>query len=131
MHGYASEDTFAERCDHLVVVFDFLAYEAAECAAVLFVYDDVVSHVDKTACEVTGVGGFQCRVGKTLTRTVGRDEVFEHRQTFLEVCQNRVFDDLASFGTGLLGFRHKTTHACKLTDLVFRTTGTRVEHHEH
>jgi hypothetical protein len=55
---------------------------------------------------------------------VGRDEVFQHRKAFLEVRQNRVLDNLATFSTCLLGLGHKTTHAGKLTDLVLRTTRT-------
>ena len=88
-----------------------------------------MGHVDQTAGKITGVGCLERGVGKTLTGTVGRDEVFEHRKAFLEVCKNRVFDDLASFGTALLGLGHKATHAGELTDLVFRTTGAGVEHH--
>ena len=83
-----------------------------------------MSHVDKTAGKVTGIGGLKRGVGKTLTGTVGRDEVLKHRQTLLEVRKNRVLDDLTTFGTALLRFRHKTTHTGELTDLVLRTTRT-------
>ncbi len=78
VYGYASEDAFTERSHNFVVVLDFGAYESAECAAVLFVDNHVVSHVDETACEVTGVGCFQGGVGKTLTGTVCGDEVFQY-----------------------------------------------------
>ena len=47
-----------------------------------------------SARQVTGIGCFQRRIGQTLTGTVRRDEVFEHRKTLLEVRENRVFDDL-------------------------------------
>lgn len=98
MNRNAAEDAFAERGNHLVVVLDFGANEAAERAAVFLVDDDIVGHVDKTAGKITGVGCLEGRIGKTFTCTVGGDEVFEHREAFLEVGENRVFDDLAAFG---------------------------------
>ena len=58
-----------------------------------------------------------------------RNEVLEHRHSLFEVRQNRVLDNLLSFGTGFLGLCHQTTHTRELLDLVLRTTGTRVEHH--
>ena len=88
-------------------------------------------HVNQTACEVSGVGRFHGRVGKTLTGTVRRNEVFQHRHTLFEVREDGVFDNLLSFGTSLLRLGHQTTHTRELLNLVFRTTGTRVEHHEH
>ncbi len=131
MNRHTSEDSFAKRSHNLVVVLYFTAYEAAESTAILFTYNNVVSHIDQTTGKITGVGSFQSGVGKTLTGTVGRDKVFQHRQTFLEVRQNRVLDNLATFSSGLLRFRHKTTHTGQLTNLVLRTTGTRIKHHEH
>ena len=62
---------------------------------------------------------------------MGGDEVFEHREAFLEVGKNRVLDDLSAFSTGFLRFCHKTTHTGKLTDLVLRTTCSGVKHHEY
>ena len=62
---------------------------------------------------------------------MSRDEVFEHRHTLFKVRDNRVLNNGVAFGTSLLGFTHQTTHTGKLLDLVFRTTGTRIEHHEY
>ena len=66
-----SEDSLGERCDNLVVVLDLTAHEATEGSAVLFADNHVMGHVDKTTGEVSGVGGLQGGVGKTLARTVG------------------------------------------------------------
>ena len=118
MNRHAAEYTLSERCHNLVVVLDFGAYESAQGSAVLFVDDYVVGHVDQTAGKITGVGGLERGVGKTLAGTVGRDEVFEHAQTFLEVGENRVLDDLTAFCAALLGLGHKTAHTGKLTDLI-------------
>ena len=60
---------------------------------------------------------------------MGRDEVLQHRQTFLKVRKDRVLDDLTAFGTGFLRLGHQTTHTGKLTDLLLRTTGTGIQHH--
>ena len=129
MNRYTAQNTFAQRSHYFVVVLYFSAYKAAECTAVFFVDNYVVGHVDQTAGKITGVGGLKRGIRKTFSGTVGRDEVFQHRQTLLEVRKNRVLDNLAAFGAGLLGLCHKTTHTGQLTNLVFRTTGTRVEHH--
>ncbi len=88
-----------------------------------------MSHIDQTASQITGVGSLQGGIGKTLAGTVGRDEVLQHGEAFLEVGKNRVFNDLAAFGTGLLRLGHKATHAGQLADLVLATTSARVEHH--
>src|SRR5438132_83405 len=54
--------------------------EAAVGAAVLLADDDVLGDVDQTTGEVTRVGGTEGGVGQTLTSTVSRDEVLQHRQ---------------------------------------------------
>ena len=88
-------------------------------------------HINETTGQIPGIGRLQRRIGKTFTCTVRRDEVFQHRKALFEVRQNRVLDDLTTFGAGLLRFGHKTTHTGKLTNLLFRTTGSRVKHHEY
>ena len=88
-------------------------------------------HVYQTTGQVTGVGRLHGGIGKTLTGTVGRDEVLQHRHTLLEVRQNWVLNNLVSFGTCLLRLSHQTTDTRKLFDLVLTTTGTRVQHHEY
>ena len=52
-------------------------------------------------------------------------EVFEYVKTFTEVGLNRKLNGL----TGCI--RHKSTHTCKLLDLLVTTTGTGVGHHEY
>ena len=131
VHGNTAEDALTQRGDDLIAVFEGGANEPAQCAAVFLGDDDVVRDVDETARQVTGVGRLQGGVGQTLAGTVRRDEVFEHRHTLFEVRENRVFDDLRTFGTGFLRLGHQTTHTSQLGDLVSRTTGSGVEHHEH
>ena len=79
--------------------FDFLTSrhcQTAQCATVFFSDDDIMRHVNETTGQVTGVGGLQSGIGQTLTGTVCGNEVFQHRQTFLEVRQNRVFNDFST-----------------------------------
>ena len=130
VHGNAAKDALTQRGDNLVAVFEGSADQSAQCAAVFFGDDDVVRDVDETAGQVTGVGRLQGGVGQTLAGTVRRDEVFEHRHALLEVRENRVFDDLRTFGSGFLRLGHQTTHTGQLGNLVGRTTGARVKHHE-
>ena len=86
-------------------------------------------NVNKTTSQISGVGSLHGGIGKTLTGTVGRDEVLQHAHSLLEVRQDRVLDNLCTLSTSLLWLGHKSTHTGKLTDLVFRTTGSRVKHH--
>ena len=90
-----------------------------------------MSHVDKTTCEVSGVGSLHSRISKTLTGTVRSDKVLLHRHTLLQVRKNRVLNDGVALGTSLLRLGHQTTHTSKLGNLIGRSTGTRVKHHVH
>ena len=60
---------------------------------------------------------------------MGRDEVLQHAQPLLEVREDGVFDNLRGIGRRFLGFGHQTTHPGELTNLLFRTTGSGVQHH--
>ena len=124
VNRHTAKDTLAQRSHNLIVVLDFTAYKASQCAAILFADNDIVGNIYQTTCQITCVGSLQRRVGKTLTGTVSRDKVFQHAQPLLEVRQNRVLDNLATFRTGFLRLSHQTTHTGQLTDLVFRSTRT-------
>ena len=54
-------------------------------AAIIVGHHQVLGHVDESAGEVTGVRGFQGRIGQTFTGAMGRDEVLEDVQAFAEV----------------------------------------------
>ena len=129
VNRHTAKDTVVELGDDLVALFDGGALKTTERAAVFLGDDDVVADIDQTASQITGVGRLHSRIGKTLTGTVRRNEVFEHRHTLLEVGENRVLNNLLSLGTSLLRLSHQTTHTGELLNLVFRTTGSRVEHH--
>ena len=115
----------------LVAILQCRTNKSAQRSTIFLVDDDVMRNVDKTTCKISGIGRLHGCVGKTLTGTVGRDEVFEYRHTVLEVGKNRILDNRRAFGTGFLRFGHQSAHTRKLTNLVLRTTGTGVEHHEY
>ncbi len=85
----------------------------------------ILSDVYQTACQITGVSGFQRGIRKTLTSTVSRDEVLKYAQTFTEVRSDRRFND------GAVRLGHQTTHTGQLTNLGSRTTRPGVSHHVH
>jgi hypothetical protein len=92
-------------------------------AAIMDADDAVLRHVDQTAGQIARVRRLERGIGQTLPGAVGRVEVFKNGQTFLEVRDDRRFDDLAR----RLG--HQAAHPAKLLHLDDRTPGTRVGHH--
>ncbi len=85
--------------------------------------DAVLRHVDETAGQVARVRRLQRGVGQALAGAVGRVEVLEHGQAFLEVRDDRRLDDLAR----RLG--HQAAHAGELAHLGRRAAGAGVAHH--
>ena len=121
--GRAAEHPLAERRDHFAPIDHRTDGDAVDGAAVDHEDDAVLSDVDQTSGQVTGVRGLQRRIGEALTGAVGGVEVLQHRQPFLEVRDDRRLDDLA----GRLG--HQPAHAGKLFHLRGRAAGSRVGHH--
>lgn len=124
----ATEDTLVERCDDVLSLLDLTTDDTAERTAVLLGDDHIGGDIDETTGQVTGVGGLECRIGESLTGTVGGDEVVEYREPFLEVGQDRILHRLGSLAAAdRLG--HQTTDTGELLDLIGRSTGTGVHHH--
>src|SRR5262249_14873512 len=121
--GDATEDARAERGHHGAGVDDGAHLDAKLGAAVIGRDDAVLCDVDQTAGQVAGVRGLPTGVGQAPAGALGRVEVLEHRQTFLEVGDDRRLDDL----TGRLG--HQPAHAGKLAHLRRRAARTRMRHH--
>src|SRR5579859_4829749 len=122
VEGNAAHDAVAERFNFDARFDDRLHVNAVVGPAVDFVDDDVLRHVHEAAGKVAGVGGFQRRVGKTLTSAVRGDEVFQHGEAFAEVGSDGRLDDFA----GRLG--HQAAHTGKLADLLLGTARTGVGH---
>src|SRR6185312_11381181 len=113
--GRTAEDALAERRHDLTAVDLGLDGDTLLGAAILGRDDAVVGHVDETAGEIARV--------RRLARAVGRVEVLEHGQAFLEVRQDRRLDDRA------VRTRHEAAHAGKLLHLLRRAARARVAHH--
>src|SRR6185369_16522848 len=119
----AAEDARRQRRNHRAGIDDGAHLDAELGAAIVLRDDAVLRHVDQTAGQVTGVRGLQRGIREALAGAVGRVEVFKHRQTFLEVGNDRRLDDFAR----RLG--HQSAHAGELTHLRRRTARTRMRHH--
>ena len=131
VNTYTSKNTLTQRRDNFITIFKGCTYEATECTTVCFIDNHIMANIHQTACQITSIGSLQSGIGQTLTSTVSRDKVLQHAHTFLEVRKNWVLNNLRSFCTSFLGLSHQTTHTCQLSNLVSRTTGTRIQHHEH
>src|SRR5581483_3918611 len=119
----AAENAGAQRGHHGAGVDNGAHLDAELGAAIIGIDDAVLSHVDKASRQVAGVGGFQGGIGQTLAGAVGRVEILEHREAFLEVGNDRRLDDFAR----RLG--HQPAHAGELTHLRGRASRTRMRHH--
>ena len=120
---HAAEDAVGQRLDDVAALDHGLGGQAALGAAIVLDDDGVLRDVDQAAGQIAGVRRLQRRVGQALTRAVGRVEVLEHGQAFLEVGDDRRLDDLAR----RLG--HQAAHAGELLHLRFRTARAGVRHH--
>src|SRR6266513_978592 len=129
---HAAHQALAQRLDDVLAFLQRRHLEAEDGAAVFLGDADVLRHVYQAARQVARVRGLQRRVGQTLARAMGRDEVLEHRQAFAEVRFDRALDDLADAARELLlRLRHQPAHPRQLPDLVARAAAPGVEHHEH
>ncbi len=119
----AAEDAARQRGDDGAGIDDGAHLDAAGRTAVLLGDDAVLRHVDQTPRQIAGVGGLERGVGEALAGAVGRVEVLEHREPFLEVGDDRALDDLAR----RLG--HQAAHAGELTHLRRRAARAGMRHH--
>ena len=91
-----AQDALGERGHDLAVADRRARGDRAVGAAVVDLDDAVLRHVDQAAGQVARVRGLQRGVGQALAGAVGRVEVLEHGQAFLEVRDDRRLDDLAA-----------------------------------
>ena len=86
LERHAPEDALADRLDDLAALDERADLEAVDACRSRSCSDDhVLRHVDQPPGQVARVRGLERRVGETLARAVGRDEVLEHRETLAEV----------------------------------------------
>ena len=123
--GNPAQQTLGQRQHNLAVIHRCFSSNGFFGSTIIHADNAILRHIHQTTGQITRVGGFQCRIGQTFARAVGRVEVFKNRQTFFKVRDNRRLDDIAVW----LG--HQTAHAAQLFHLGDRPTRPRVGHHVH
>src|SRR6476646_8155672 len=83
--AHAPYDALAKVDDFLVAFVNRAHHDAVYGTAIVFNDDNILRRVHEFAGEITGVRGFQRRIGKTFARTVGGNEVLQHGQAFAEI----------------------------------------------
>ena len=129
MYRYTSEYTFIQSSNNFIVILQVRTNQSTKSSTVFFINNNIVWNIYQTTSQITGISSLQRRISQTFTSTVGRDKILQHRKSLFKVRQNRVFNNLTTLCTGFLRFSHQTTHTRQLTNLLLRTTGTRIKHH--
>ena len=111
VNGSPTKNSLAKRLDDLVLVLDCRSHQASQSAAVFLGDYHIVRYIHETTGKITCVSCLQGGIGKTLTSTVRRDEIFQHRHSFLQVGNDRVLDDFITRSSGFLRFCHQASHA--------------------
>ena len=83
-----------------------------------------LANINHSTCQITGVGCTKSGIRHTLSSTMCRHEVLQYIKSFTEVGLDRQLDCTTCC------ISHQTTHTSQLFDLLVRTTGTGVSHHE-
>ncbi len=109
LDGHATLHAGSERDTDRIRIFT-IEIGTFRILAVYFANDDILRHIDETTSEVSGCRGTKCGIGISLTRTMVRDEIFEHIESFLERTPDRKLDRF----TGRT--RHESLHTRHLHD---------------
>ncbi len=110
--------------NHLVTVLDIIDIDTVVGAAVILTDNHILGNVDQAAGQITGVRSTKRGIGKSLSRTTGRNEVFQDIQPFPVVGANWNLNRMAG------GVCNQSAHSGKLANLVHGTTRTGIRHHE-
>ncbi|KFB72910.1 MAG: hypothetical protein AW09_001871 [Candidatus Accumulibacter phosphatis] len=107
----ATEDTLAQGFDDLTAFDQRLHRDPITGSTIVLDHHQVLRYVNQSPCQITRVGGFQCRVREPLACTVGRDEVLQDVQALTEIGGDRRFNDRS------VRFGHQAAHARQLANL--------------
>ena len=118
-----AENALAQIDDNLAALHHLANGNAGLGLAVFFNDHAILADIDQATGQITRVRGLQGGIGQALAGAMGRVEILEHAQAFLEVRDNRRLDDLAR------GLGHQATHARQLLHLGGGTTGAGMGHH--
>ena len=92
LNGLAGEttcDTILKALDLLLAIHEtFYIHTGNLCSvltAVHLTYDQILRYVNKTSCQVTGIGCTKSGIGKSFTSSMSGHEIFQYVQTLTEV----------------------------------------------
>ena len=106
-----------------IAVFNSGNFDIVLRAAVAFPDNDFLADVNKTPCQITGVGRSQSRIRKRLSGAVAGNEKLQNVKSLTEICLDRDFNRFSR------GIRHQSAHSGELFDLVDVASGSGVAHH--
>ena len=121
--GVSADKTVLERLDNVLSVGDCGDPHTLSGSAVALSYNDILRHIDKTSCKVSGVSRLEGGIGKRLARTAGGDEVLKYFKTFTEVRLDRYLHCTS------VRCEHKSAHTGKLTHLCHVASRSGIGHH--
>ena len=109
----SAANALAQRLDDLIAFLDGGDLDPLSGAAVNPADDDVLRHVHEPPGQISGVRRPERGVGKALARTVGGDEVLQHRQPLVEVgLDGKVLDEVPE------RIAHESAHSGELRNLL-------------
>ena len=82
MQQVSSLKTLLKRLKYMISVLNVGYHKAFLGSAVVLTDNNVLSDIDKTTGKITGVGGTKSRIGKSLSRAAGGNEVFLNVKAF-------------------------------------------------
>ena len=126
--GESSCNTFFQRLDQLLAICKLANLHARNlvsfCTTVNLTDGKLLRYINKSTCQVSGIGCTKRCIGQTPTSTMRGNEVLQYVKTLTEVRLDREFNRT----TGCI--RHQSTHTGKLLDLCLGTTGSGIRHHK-
>ena len=126
----AAFDSVPNAFHDFVVLAQWGHRQAPQGVAIVFCDDDILRDIHQSTGQITRIGCLQGRVRQSFSGTVCRNEVLQNGESLLEVREDGVLNDVLPSRRGrLLRLGHQATHARQLTNLLLRSTCTRVHHH--
>src|SRR5699024_6602152 len=130
VEGNAPKDAPIQAFNDVLMIFKGFHFNAPEGTTVLFLNNNILRNINKTAGKIPGIRCFKSRISQPLTSTVGRNKVVKYRQALFKGGKNRVFKHLISLlHRAFWWLGHQRTHTPKLTNLYLRTTSSRIHNH--
>ena len=85
MNRHTAQDTLSQTRDDLIATLQSRALQTTQGTTVFLCDNHIMRDINQTTSQITGIGSLHGRISQTLTGTVSRDKVLQHRHTLLEV----------------------------------------------